>query len=114
MSGYESPIYNAFKNGDRNQPADFGTGAIYNRQAARRVISNDGEFFYKTIYAQGRHLAVWVNGTQVSDYVDINPPGADVFKNQARVTPGAISLQAHDPATNLDFRNLKIVDLSQP
>ena len=109
-SGYESQIQNGYKNGDRSKPVDFGTGAIYNRVAARRVIPDDGQFFYKTIVAQGRHLAVWVNGIQVTDFTDDRTEGANA-RQQARLTAGTISLQAHDLTTNLDFRNLRIVEL---
>ena len=102
-TGYESQIRNEYKDNDRTKPVDFGTGGIYNLQPARRVVSNDNEFFTKTIVAAGRHLAVWVNGWPVSDYEDQRP--------QARVDAGVVSLQAHDPTTNLEFRNIRVADL---
>jgi hypothetical protein len=71
-TGYESQIRNEFKGQDRTQPVDFGTGGVYHYQPARRVIPNDGEFFTKTIVAQGRHISIYVNGIQVSDYT--TPP----------------------------------------
>ncbi len=106
-SGYESQIRNEFKSGDRSQPVDFGTGGIYNRQPARRVVSSDNEFFTKTIIAFGKHMATWVNGIQVSCFDDERPEGSNA-RQQARLAPGPISLQAHDPTTNLDFRNIRI------
>jgi hypothetical protein len=109
-TGYESQIRNEFKNQDRTQPVDFGTGGIYHFQPTRRVIPNDGEYFSKTIIASGRHMAVWVNGIQVSDYTDTRPPGLDIY-TQSRPGAGTISLQAHDPTTNLDFKNLKLASL---
>ncbi len=112
-SGYESQIQNGFRNNDRTQPEDFGTGAIYNRVAARRVIPADGQFFFKTIVVQGRHLAVWINGIQVTDFIDTRPEGINA-RQQARLTGGTVSLQAHDPTTNLDFRNLRIDELPKP
>ena len=69
-AGYESQINNVFKDGDRTKPADFGTGGIYRRQPARRVVADDHEWFTKTIVADGPHMAVWVNGYQVSDWTD--------------------------------------------
>jgi hypothetical protein len=48
-SGYESQIRNQWHENDRTQPVDFGTGGIYNRQPARRVVSTDHEWFTKTI-----------------------------------------------------------------
>ena len=48
----------------------------------------------------------------MSDYTDARPEGADARK-EARLTAGTLSLQAHDPTTNLDFRNLKIASLAE-
>ena len=107
-SGYESQIRNEFKNGDRSQPVDFGTGGIYNRQPARQVVASDNEFFTKTVIAHGKHMATWVNGVQVTCFDDDRPEGTNA-RQQARLAPGPISLQAHDPTTNLDFRNIRIV-----
>lgn len=110
-SGYESQIRNEFKDGDRTQPVDYGTGGIYRNQPARKVVSSDNEFFTKTIAARGRQFCVWVNGYLVTDWEDPNPEGSNVRARQARLTKGVISLQAHDPTTNLDFRNIRIAKL---
>ena len=72
--------------------------------------SYDGEFFYKTIAAYGRHVSVWVNGIQTSDFEDTRPEGSNA-RNQARLTGGVISLQAHDPTTNIDFRDIRAAEL---
>lgn len=109
-SGYESQIRNEFKDGDRKQPVDFGTGGLYFYVPAREVIPNDGEFFHKTIVAHGRHMAVWINGIQTSDWEDTRPEGNNARK-QAKLTPGVFSLQAHDPTTNLDFKEIRAVEL---
>jgi hypothetical protein len=109
-SGYESQIRNEYKAGDRTQPVDWGTGAIYNRKATRKVVADDGEYFTKTIVARGRHLAVWINGQPVTDWEDDRPGGMNARK-EARLQAGTISLQAHDPTTNLDFRNIRIAAL---
>ncbi len=109
-SGYEAQIRNEYKEGNRAAAIDYGTGGIYRLQAARRVVSNDNQFFTHTIIAQGRAISVWVNGIQVSNYYDNRPEGADVHNN-ARLGAGPISLQAHDPTTNLDFRNIRIAPL---
>ncbi|MBK9168467.1 MAG: DUF1080 domain-containing protein [Bryobacterales bacterium] len=109
-SGYESQIRNEYKAGDRTQPVDFGTGGIYHRQPTRKVIPNDNEYFTKTIVARGRHMAVWINGYPVSDWEDDRPEGDNAREN-ARLKAGTFSLQAHDPTTNLDFRNIRVVKL---
>lgn len=89
---------------------DYGTGAIYRRQPARREVAKDHEWFTLTVAASGRHLATWVNGIQVTDWTD-NRPLSSNARNGCRLTKGPISLQGHDPTTNLSFRNLRIADL---
>ena len=70
QNGYEAQIQNAFKDDDRTKPVDFGTGAIYRRIPARKVVSNDNEWFTMTVVADGKHIATWVNGYQTVDWTD--------------------------------------------
>ena len=109
MNGYESQIHNGFKDNDRSQPKDCGTGGIFRRQNARLVVADDLEWFHKTIIADGAHLAAWVNGYQVSDWTDARPPNENPRRG-LRVEPGTIMIQGHDPTTDLSFRNLQIAE----
>jgi hypothetical protein len=111
-NGYESQIHNGFKNGDRTQPLDFGTGAIYRRIPARLVVPNDKEWFSKTIVADGPHISVWVNGYQVTDWTDDRKPDKNP-RNGLRTEAGTLQLQGHDPTTNLSFRNIKARELAK-
>ena len=110
MNGYESQIHNGFKDNDRTQPEDCGTGGIFRRQNARRVVADDEEWFHKTIIADGPHMAVWVNGYQVSDWTDDREPDPNPRRG-LRTEPGTIQIQGHDPTTNLSFRNLEIAEM---
>ena len=110
--GYESQIHHGFADGDRTQPADCGTGGIFRRQDARRVVADDLAWFSKTIIADGPHLAVWVNGYQVSDWTDKRQPHKNP-RQGLRTEAGTIILQGHDPTTNLLFANLRISLLRQ-
>jgi hypothetical protein len=89
---------------------DYGTGGIYRRFPARREVAKDHEWFTMTVAAAGRHMAVWVNGFQVTDWTD-NRPLAENARNGCRLKAGPISLQGHDKTTDLDFRNVRIVEL---
>lgn len=108
--GYESQINNRYKGGDRTKPADFGTGGIYRRQPARRVVADDRAWFTKTIVADGPHMAVWVNGYQVSDWTDPRKP-AESAREGRRDAGGAVAIQGHDPTTNFLFRNIRAAEL---
>ncbi len=109
-NGYESQIHNGFKDGDRAQPLDCGTGGIYRRINARRVIPNDEEWFHKTVIADGPHLSVWVNGYQVTDWTDTRAPDKNP-RNGLRLEKGTLQIQGHDPTTNLSFRHLRAKEM---
>lgn len=110
--GYESQINNRFNDGDRTKPADFGTGGIYRRQPARRVVADDHEWFNNTIVADGPHFAVWVNGYQVSDWTDTRPEKENP-REGLRLGPGVIAIQGHDPTTDFLFRNIEIAEMPE-
>jgi hypothetical protein len=109
-NGYESQIQNGYKDDDRTQPVDFGTGAIYRRQKARKVVPNDFEWFSKTIIAAGDHMAVWVNGYPVTDWTDARPPKTNPRQGLRREA-GTLIIQGHDPTTDLSFRNIRAAEL---
>lgn len=109
-SGYEAQVRNEWKGDDRTKAVDYGTGGIYNRQPARKVVSSDNEWFTMTVLAYGDHMATWVNGYQVTDHVDTRPKHQSA-RSGLKLDKGPVSLQGHDPTTDLSFRNIKIVDL---
>lgn len=105
--GYEMQIQNGVLDGDPTKPADSGTGAIFRRQAARVVNGRDMEQTVCTLIAQGNHIGSWVNGMQVVDWKDEREPDENPRKGQ-RLKAGHISLQGHDPTTDLQFRSIRI------
>jgi hypothetical protein len=111
QNGYEAQIHNGFKDNDRTKPVDFGTGAIYRRVPARKVVSNDNEWFTMTVVANGPHIATWVNGYQTVDWTDDRKP-ADNPRQGLRTAAGHVSIQGHDPTTDILFRNIRIAELS--
>lgn len=109
QNGYEAQIQNAYL-GDRTKPLDYGTGAIYRRVAARKVVSNDNEWFTMTVVAQGAHFSTWVNGYQTVDWTD-DRKANDNPRQGLRTEKGHLSIQGHDPTTDLLFRNIRIAEL---
>jgi hypothetical protein len=112
QQGYEYQIHNGFTDNDRAKPKDYGTGAIYNRVKARKVVPNDHEWFTMTLIANGNHISTWVNGYQTVDWTDTRPEN-DNARNGCKLGAGPISLQGHDPTTDLSFRNLRIAELKK-
>ncbi len=110
MNGYECQIQNGYKNGDRTKPMDCGTGGIYRRQDARRVMADDFEWFHVTLIASGLHMAAWVNGYQVSDWTDPRKPDPNP-RTGSRVTPGTLALQIHDASTDISVRAIDVAEM---
>jgi enamine deaminase RidA (YjgF/YER057c/UK114 family) len=107
LLGYEAQIYNRCEGGDPAQPSVYATGAIDDRQNARRLVSRDFEPFVLTVIARGPHLATWVSGHQVTDWTDARPPHANPRQGR-RLEPGTIQLQAHDTGTDVEFLDIRI------
>jgi hypothetical protein len=112
QNGYEAQIHNGLKGDDRTKPLDFGTGAIYRRVPARKVVADDNEWFTMTVVADGKHFATWVNGYQTVDWTDERKEN-DNPRNGYRAAKGPISLQGHDPTTDILFRNIRIAELAE-
>lgn len=110
QQGYEAQIRNEWTGDDRTKPVDYGTGAIYRRQAARKVVASDGEWFTMTVAARGRHLMTWVNGYPVAAWADDRKEG-DNARQGFKAGTGALSIQGHDATTDLSFRNLRVQSL---
>ncbi len=106
-NGYEVQIHNGTKEGDRNKPDNAGTGAIFRRVNARRVVSSDNKWCTITLIADGPHISTWVDGYQVVDWEDTRKPHENPRKGK-RLQAGHLSLQGHDPTTDLSFKNIKI------
>jgi len=111
MNGYESQIQNQFKDGDRSQPVDCGTGGIFRRSNARRVNADDKQWFAKTIIATGPHVSVWVNGYQVTDWTDQRKPDPNPRRG-LRLEKGTIMFQGHDPTTDILLKNIRAKEIS--
>jgi hypothetical protein len=108
--GYECQIQNQIKDGDPAQPFDCGTGGFYRRSNARFVNGKDLDWTRMTLMVHGPHMAAWVNGVQVSDWTDDRKPDDNPRKG-LRTKPGTLSIQGHDPTTDILFRDFEIAEL---
>lgn len=111
-NGYEVQIHNGIVDDDPTQPANGGTGGIFRRVEARRVVSRDNEWFRTTLVANGPHIAVWVDGYQVVQWEDTREPDENPRRG-LRTAPGHLSLQGHDPTTDLSFRSFAVAPLPE-
>lgn len=111
-NGYEVQIDNSIEGDDRSQPKNAGTGAIFRRTTARRVVSSDHEWCTITLVASGNRFATWVDGYCVTDWTDDRAPDENPRRGR-RDEAGHISLQGHDPTTDISFRNLRAAEIDE-
>lgn len=96
----------------RDKPIDFGSGGIYHHCPARKVVTTDREYYTMTVIAHGNHLAVWVNGYETAEFTDNRPVKASARQGR-KDSAGPLSIQGHDPTTDLSFKNIRIVPLAK-
>lgn len=95
-NGYEAQV-------DHHDPKNF-TGVIYDRAwpaEIRAPITRDGEWFEYRIRAVGNHIQTWINGTAMVD------ARLDQFAE------GHIALQTHHQGNRIEYRDVKLLDLSR-
>ncbi len=114
QNGYECQIQNGIIDNDPTRPLDGGTGGIYRRVPARKVVSKDQEWFTLAVAADGANICTWVNGEPVVAWTDSRPADLNPRKG-LRTQPGRLSLQGHNPPMSADLlvRNLRIIPLSE-
>jgi len=109
-NGYEVQLNNETKVEDRSQPLDHGTGGLYGLVPARKQVAQNFFWFVPTIVAHGNHIAVWVDGYQVTDFTDTRPP-SDNAKEGSRTGAGHLSLQAAGDQPDVYFKTISIARL---
>jgi hypothetical protein len=110
QNGYEMQISNAGVDGEPTKPKDFGSGAIYRRIAARKIVAKDNEWMTLTLIAKGPTFATWVNGEPVVVWTDDRAKDENPRKG-LRLDAGHLSLQGHDKTTDLLFRSIRLAEI---
>lgn len=108
-NGYELQIHNGF-DGDRSKPSNGGTGGIFRRSEARFIASDDLAPAVITFVAYQDRFASWVNGYPVLDWTDDRDPDPNPRRGK-RLTAGRLSLQAHDPTTDVTISDFRVMEL---
>jgi hypothetical protein len=93
--GYEAQVNNTHKDPKR-------TGSLYNFVDVREQLVPDDTWWTQRITVVGNHIVIQVNGKKVVDYVD----GRNSFQK------GFLALQQHDPKSVVEYRNLRMRELT--
>jgi len=107
MNGYECQVSNARLPGPARQPKDAGTGGIFRRQDARFVVGEDRQWQAVLLVVDGPRFSSWVDGIQVTDWTDDRAADPNPRRGR-RLEAGSVMLQAHDPQSRWQIRQLQI------
>ena len=94
--GYEMQVNNSQKDPVR-------TGSIYNVVKIFEPPAEDDAWFTQELIVQGKRITVIVNGKMLFEFVE--PEGVTGTR---KLSHGTFALQAHDPGSEVHFRNLRV------
>ncbi len=103
--GFEIQVNNSYKSDPRK------TFSIYEVKDVHEQIVPDNQWFTEDIIAKGDRITVKYNGRVVADWTQPSDwKGTSDFTGR-RVGPGTIALQAHDPGSEVWYKNIRIKPL---
>lgn len=83
------------------------TGSLYDVANLGNTPAKDNEWWTQHIIVQGNKVTVKINDVVVLEYTE--PPGAQPGKSFTRkLAAGTFGLQAHDPKSVVQYRNLRV------
>ena len=107
LRGYEVQIDNSYE-----RPGDFQelkkTGSLYGIRNVYYPTVNDNEWFELYFKVVENHCQIFVNGTQVVDYIQPDDPYRPKNDKLKVFSAGLIALQCHDEHSKVHFKSIQI------
>jgi hypothetical protein len=101
--GYEVQVNNTHSDPKK-------TGGLYGVADVYQAPAQDDKWFEMHITVQGKHVLIKVDGKTVVDYTEPEkPPVTERF--QRALGKGTFALQAHDPVSEVHFKNIRVKKL---
>ena len=104
--GWPSKGYEVQVNNTQSDPKR--TAGLYAVQDNFEAPAADNTWFEMTIRVQGKHVATFVDGKQIVDYTEPADPQRPADMAGRVLGSGTIALQAHDPGSEVHYRNIRI------
>ena len=84
------------------------SGSLYDVVNVTEQHAKDGEWYTQTIRVEGQKVTLSIDGKVLVDYEE--PPGKQAHSEafERRLGSGTFALQAHDPKSKVQFRNLRV------
>ena len=109
-SGWPKHGYEAQVNNSHRDPKK--TGSLYAVSNVDKANHQDNEWFTEEIIVRGKNVVIKVNGETTVDFTeaDDRQPGKDFTRI---LDEGTFAFQAHDPGSEVRFRNIMVKKLPQ-
>jgi len=100
--GWPSKGHEAQVNNTQKDPVR--TGSLYNVVKNFEAPAKDGEWFTEEVIVEGNRIRILVDGRTIVDHVE----KTDQIKDGRRLSKGTFALQAHDPDSEVHYRNIRV------
>ena len=100
--GWPSTGHEAQVNNSHGDPVR--TGSLYNVVKNFDAPAKDGEWFTEEVIVEGDRIVIKVDGKTIVDHVE---KSAEI-KDGRKLSSGTFALQAHDPGSEVHFRNIRV------
>jgi hypothetical protein len=95
--GHEAQVNNS-------QGDPVRTGSLYNVVKNFEAPAKDDTWFTEEVIVEGNHIVIKVDGKTIVDFVEKT---AEV-KDGRKLSAGTFALQAHDPGSEVHYRNIRV------
>jgi len=101
-SGWPSVGHEAQVNNSHGDPVR--TGSLYSVAKNLTPPANDDEWFTEEVIVEGNRIVTKVNGKTIVDHVE----KTEEIKDGRKLSKGTFALQAHDPGSEVYYRNIRV------
>ena len=101
-SGWPSVGHEAQVNNSQSDPVR--TGSLYNVVKNLTPPAKDDEWFTEEVIVEGNRIITKVNGKTIVDHVE----KTGEIKDGRKLSKGTFALQAHDPGSEVHYRNIRV------
>jgi hypothetical protein len=83
------------------------SGSLYDVQNVKELFVKDNEWYTHTVIVKGDKVTIKLNDKVVNEYTE--PAGTQPGKDFTRkIDKGTFALQAHDPKSEVHYRNIRV------
>jgi len=95
--GHEAQVNNS-------QGDPVRTGSLYNVVKNFEAPAKDDVWFTEEVIVDGNHIIIKVDGKTIVDFVE----KTEEVKDGRKLSAGTFALQAHDPGSEVHYRNIRV------